>query len=191
MSVIEEMISSKFQKIDPITNSQDYDRKVIRLACKDFVNCMKHEAKISVEEGFENKLEKIALEQHLEFDSFLTVWVGMWIKKWKERVKLVIGKKQIETSKTSEKSNIIWKKNQFKEEIIDIIMCALINNGEICGTEIIAQHILKQELSKNDINFDDKKQTLTFLENILHSTRDIAKTSGPLMFVEINKAYYK
>ena len=180
----------KIKKIDPTPNDQAYDRKVIQLACKDFVNYMKTKVKLSYKQSIEDKLEKIALKQHSEFDSFLTVWTGIWVKKWKERVKLVIGNKQTETSKAPEKSELTWQTNQFKEELIDALITTLLNNGEICGTEIMAQHILKQELSKSDVNFDDKKQALTFLGNILHSAHEIAKTSGPLMFVEINKTYY-
>ena len=65
----------------------------------------------------------------------------------------------------------------------------LVNNGEVCGTEIIADNILKQELIKA-VDFSDMKQTVAFLENIIRAAHNTAKTSGLLMFVEVNKGYY-
>jgi hypothetical protein len=46
------------------------------------------------------------------------------------------------------------------------------------------------ELAKNNLNLTDKAQALTFLNNVMNRAHEIAKTSGPLMFVEASKAYY-
>jgi len=191
MSSIEQMISLKIQKLDPNPNAQAYDRKVIQLAYKDFLNYMKPKIKTNIRYCIEYKVEKIASEETLEFDAFLTVWIGMWIKKWQERVKLVIGRNNgQEKSVTVQKLENITLENDLKEEIINVVSCTLINNGEICGTEIIAENIINQELNK-EMDITDKKQAVTFLQNIIQAARNTSKTTGPLMFIEINKAYYK
>jgi predicted peroxiredoxin len=139
-------------------------------------------------------LEKFSREETAELESFLTIWTAIWMKKWQERVKLFIGnqsKNELnELYKTLAKAGPIWQTLDCKQELIDIIESTLINNGEICGTENLAEYTLKAELAKNNPNFTDKAQALTFLNNVMHRAHEIAKTSGPLMFVEANKAYY-
>jgi hypothetical protein len=76
-----------------------------------------------------------------------------------------------------------------KEELVDIVESVLINNGEICGTQILAEHVLKMELANDDLEFDNEK-TVELLINVIRRARVISQTSGPLMFVEINRAYY-
>ena len=180
MSIIEQLMSSKIQKIDPDPNAQAYGRKVIQLACKDFLNYMKATIAVSADENLEYKLEQIASKKHSEFDSFLTVWTCMWTSKWKERVKLVINSKhkneQNETEKIQKPEFNL--QNHFKEELIDAVICALVNNGEICGTNIIAEHIIEEEISKNKIDFRNKTEAITFLENVLRCAHNITKTSG-------------
>jgi len=190
MSMIEQMISEKIQKLDSTPNAQAHDRKVIHLAYKDFLNYMKSRINTNGKFDIEDKLEKIALKESMEFDAFLTYWTSMWIKKWQERVKLVIGRNNGQEKSITQKPENITLANHLKEEVINAVTYTLINNGEICGTEIIAENIINQELNK-EMDLTDKKQAVTFLQNVIQAACNTAKTSGPLMFIEINKTYYR
>lgn len=194
MNSVEKLISDKIKKIDPTLDFQGSDRKVLQLACKDFANYMKFNCKSTYNLRLEEKLEKFSREETAELESFLTIWTAIWMKKWQERVKLFIGNQSRnefnELYKTLDKAGPIWQTLDCKEELIDIAESTLINNGEICGTQILAEYALKVELAKNNLNLTDKAQALTFLNNVMNRAHEIAKTSGPLMFVEASKAYY-
>ena len=194
MNSVEKLISDKIKKIDSTLDFQGSDRKVLQLACKDFANYMKFNCKSTYNLRLEEKLEKFSREETAELESFLTIWTAIWMKKWQERVKLFIGNQSRnefnELYKTLDKAGPIWQTLDCKEELIDIAESTLINNGEICGTQILAEYTLKVELAKNNLNLTDKAQALTFLNNVMNRAHEIAKTSGPLMFIEASKAYY-
>ncbi|MGA3060908.1 MAG: hypothetical protein ABSD92_11130 [Candidatus Bathyarchaeia archaeon] len=194
MNTIELLIADNIKKIDSTLDLQGSDRKMLQLACKDFTNYMKFNAKTTLNLRLEIDLEKFSKEKPEELGSFLSIWTAMWMKKWQARVKLFIGvqnKKELtEYLTTFAKAEPTWQKLECKQELIDVVLSTLINNGEICGTENMAEYTLKTELTKNNLNISYKTQALTFLNNVMHRAHQIAKTAGPLMFVEVNKAYY-
>ena len=140
-------------------------------------------------------MEQLREEDSAEFDSFLSVWSGIWLRKWKQRINLLIGKQsEKETSKAPEnvsKDESLWTKLECKEEIIGIVVSALIKNAEICGTRVIAENIVKIETCKRssqDIN--SKKQVFKILNNSLRRAREITQTTGPLIAIKVDKRYY-
>jgi hypothetical protein len=194
MSFIEQLISEKIKKISPTIQAQGSDRKVLQLACKDFANYMKFSSKSTYSSNFEEKLETISKNDLPELDSFLTIWTGLWINKWQQRVKLFIGnnaKKELnDLQQTYSQAEPMWKNLDCKDELVDMVKSMLINNGEICGSEMLAEYALKIELTKNKLDLKDKQQAITFVNNITHRVHAIAKTTGPLMFVEVTKTYF-
>ncbi len=194
MSFIEQLITEKIKKISPSIDAQGSDRKMLQLAYKDFANYMKFSSKSTYSLNFEEKIETISKNNHPELDAFLTIWMGMWVLKWQQRVKLFIGnnaKKELnDLQQTYSKAEPSWKNLECKQELIDMVKSMLIDNGEICGSEMLAEYAVKMELTKNNLDLKDKQQALTFVNNVTHRVHAIAKTTGPLMFVEINKAYY-
>jgi hypothetical protein len=119
----------------------------------------------------------------------------MWFKKWKERVKLLIGNQNAnkwnKVSKTLSNAEPLWKKLEHKQELREVVVATLIKNGEICGTEILSENLLKMELGEKRIQgLSDKEQILTALNNALRKAREMAQSKGPLIFVKIDKGYY-
>lgn len=194
MSFIEQLITEKIKKISPTLDAQGSDRKMLLLAYKDFANYMKFSSKSTYSSNFEEKIETVSKNNLPELDSFLTIWTGMWVSKWQQRVKLFIGnnakKEHNDLQQTYSKAEPLWKNLECKQELIDMVKSMLIDNGEICGSEMLAEYALKIELTKNKLDIKNKQQALTFVNNVTHRVHAIAKTTGPLMFIEINKSYF-
>ena len=167
---IEALIVDKIKKIDPTVNPQGSDRKMLELTYKDFVNYMKFYGIFSNNSRFEEKLEKLSRDKKAELDAFLTVWTSMWMKKWQERVKLLIGEKHEsgELNKTLAKAEPKWQTLEYKEELINIVGFTFIKDGEICSSEMLAEYAIKTELEKEDLDLKDRAEALTFL-NQCHS----------------------
>ena len=199
MNFLEILISEKLKDADSALDITGSDRKVLQVACQDFTNYLKFHWGLIGKEASQcelvEKLETLFKEDPSELEEFLTVWLGMWFKKWKERVKLLIGdqnaNKWNKVSKTLSNAEPLWRKIEHKQEILEVVVATLIKNGEICGTEILSENLLKMELGEKRVQLlGDKEQICTILNNALRKGRDMAQSRGPLIFVKIDKGYY-
>ena len=199
MNFLEIMLGEKLREADPALDVTGSDRKVLQVVCQDFTNYLKYHWNLIGKEASQcelvEKLEKLFKENPVELEDFLTVWSSVWLKKWKERVKLLIGtqkaNKWSKISKNISKAEPLWRKLERKQEIQEIVVATLIKNGEICGTEILSENLLKMELGEKRVqHLKDKELVLTVVNNTLRKARDMAQSRGPLIFVKIDKGYY-
>jgi len=200
MNFVEIILTEKLKEADPALDILGSDKKVLQVASQDFTNYLKNHWNLVGKESnnweLADKIEQFFKENPVEFETYITIWTGIWLKKWKERVKLLIGNqnpnKWNKISKTLTDAEPLWRKLNHKQEIMEIVISTLVKNGEICGTEILAENILKLELGekKNQFMLNEKEQTLAVLNNALRKARDMAQSKGPLIFVKIDKGYY-
>lgn len=199
MNFVEILLTEKLKDADPGLDVLGSDRKVLQVACQDFTNYLKYQWALIGKEAnnFElvERMEKCFKEDPAELEAFLTVWVGIWFKKWKERVKLLIGaqnqSKWNKVAKTLANAEPVWRSLQHKQEIMEVVVSTLIKNGEICGTEILSENLLKMELGdRHNSSCNEKECLLNAINNSLRKARDMAFSKGPLIFVKIDKGYY-
>jgi hypothetical protein len=199
MNFVEIMVGEKLKELDSALDILGSDRKVLQVACEDFLNYLKFHWGLMGKEASQceavDKLEALIKENRTELEQFLAVWISIWFKKWKERVKLLIGEesgnKWSKVSKTLNNAEPFWRKLERKQEIREIVITTLIKNGEICGTEILSENLLKMELGEKRVqSLSDKERVFAAVNNALRKGRDMAQSRGPLIFVKIDKGYY-
>ncbi len=199
MNFVEIMVGEKLKELDSALDILGSDRKVLQVACEDFLNYLKFHWEILGKEASQceavDKLEALVRENRAELESFLAVWINIWFKKWKERVKLLIGKesgnKWGRVSKTLNNAEPLWRKLEHKQETKEIVIATLIKNGEICGTEILSDNLIKMELGeKRTQSLNDTERVFAAVNNALRKGRDMSQSRGPLIFVKIDKGYY-
>ncbi len=200
MNFIEIMIGEKLKDADPALDVMGSDRKVLQVACQDFTNYLKFHWNLIGKEANEcevvDRLETLFKEDDAELDAFLTVWCNIWFKKWQQRVKLLIGNQSAskwnKMTKTITDAEPFWRKLEHKQELQEVVISTLIKNGEVCGTEILAENLLKMELGEKSIQniADEKERVFTTLNNTLRKAREMAQSRGPLIFVKVDKGYY-
>jgi len=199
MNFLEVMLVEKLKDADSNLDITGSDRKVLQVACEDITNYLKFHWNLIGNTANQcelvERLEQLFKENPAELEEFLAVWIGMWFKKWKERVKLLIGdqnaNKWANVSKTLSNAEPLWKKLELKQELREIVAATLIKNGEICGTEILSENLLKMEIGEKRAQcLSDKERVLFILNNALRKARDMAQSKGPLIFVKIDKGYY-
>jgi hypothetical protein len=199
MNFVEIMVGEKLKELDSALDILGSDRKVLQVACEDFLNYLKFHWGLMGKEASQceavDKLEALMKENRTELEQFLAVWISIWFKKWKERVKLLIGEesgnKWSKVSKTLNNAEPFWRKLERKQEIREIVITTLIKNGEICGTEILSENLLKMELGEKRVqSLSDKERVFAAVNNALRKGRDMAQSRGPLIFVKIDKGYY-
>ena len=200
MNFIETLMSEKLIEKNPLIDILGADRKVLQIACQDLTNYLRVHWNLIRKDTDQcdvvDKLEKFFEENPDELQEFITVWSGIWLKKWGERVKLLIGnensKKWNNVTKILNNADPIWARLSNRSQMVDLVISTLIRNGEICGTSILAENLLKMELGDEKRNYvNEKEQTLNVVNNALKKARDLTQSKGPLIFVKVDKGYYQ
>ncbi|HVO85705.1 MAG TPA: hypothetical protein VMT06_01120 [Candidatus Eisenbacteria bacterium] len=200
VNFIETLMSEKLLEKNPLIDVLAADRKVLQIACQDLINYLKIHWDLVGKEANEceiaERIEKIFDEDPKELEEFLSVWTGIWLKKWGERVKLLIGsensKRWNNMTRILNNAEPIWTRLPNRREMEDVVVSTLIKNGEICGTSILAENLLKMELGDDKKKYaDDKEQVINVVSNALRKARELIQSRGPLIFVKVDKGYYE
>jgi len=144
------------------------------------------------------KLYSFHQEEPKELEEFVDAWTGIWIKKWSERVKLLIGQQEEENSnwqKVSKKicdAEPLWKTLPNRREVEDVVVESLIRNGEICGTNILSENLIKMELGSTEkIDVKKDEDALNLISGTLRRARNLSRSKGPLIFVRLDKKFFQ
>ena len=200
MNFIETLLSEKLLEKNPLIDVLVADRKLLQIACEDLTNYLKVHWDLIGKEANQcdvaEELERTFEENPEELEEFLSVWTGIWFKKWNERVKLLIGnensKRWNNSTRILNNAEPIWQALSCHQEMEDIVISTLIKNGEICGTSILAENLLKMELGSEKKTYkNDKEQVINVVNNALTKARELTLSKGPLIFVKVDKGYYQ
>ena len=200
MNFIEMLLSDKLKDINATLDLFGSDRKVLQIACQDLTNYLRFHWNLVGKEANEcdivEKLEEFFNENPNELEEFLEIWAKTWYRKWKERVKLLIGngysRRWDKVTKILNKAEPVWRRLSNRQEMQEVVTATLIRNGEICGTSILAENLLKMELGKNRKNHASKEeQIINVVNNTLRKAKELARSRGPLIYVKIDKNYYQ
>ncbi len=200
MNFIEVLLSEKLKSKNPLLDIFGSDRKVLQIASQDLTNYLKVHWDLIGKEASEcelvDKLEEFHNEDPNELEEFINLWTGMWLKKWKERVKLLIGKEKTKrwnkVTKILKKAEPTWRKLPNRKEMQEVIVLKLVRNGEICGTSILAENLLKMEVGRHKRNYlKEEERTLNVVNNTLRKAKELTRSKGPLIFVKVDKSYYQ
>ena len=200
MNFIEILLSEKLKDKNPMLDVLGSDRKVLQIACQDLTNYLKIHWDLVGKDANEceivERLEKFFNETPSELEEFLGVWTGIWLTKWNERVKLLIGnensKRWNRVTKILNNGEAAWGSLSNRNEIEDVVVSTLVRNGEICGTSILAENLLKMELGEEKRDYaNDEERILNVVNNTLRKARELTQSKGPLIFVKVDKGYYQ
>jgi hypothetical protein len=200
MNFIEILLSEKLKDKNPMLDTLGSDRKVLQIACQDLTSYLKVHWELVGKEANDcdivEKLEGIFNETPTELSEFLDVWAGIWLRKWAERVKLLIGnensKKWSRTTRILNNGEAMWGKLSKRQEMEEVIISTLVKNGEVCGTSILAENLLKMELGEDEKEYtSDEEQVVNVVNNTLRKARELTQSKGPLIFVKVDKGYYQ
>lgn len=192
------LLSESLRKRAPQLDLGGADRKILYIAIEDLKNYLRVHWNLMGKETAESELrERVRQYFHQrteELEALVDFWTGMWMRKWNERVKLVIGDKNHRHLKNihefSDESRSRWRHTGSWRGIEEMAIEALIRNGEICGTSALAESLLKSEsghLAQKKIRRDD---LIVVVNNLFKRARQLSKSKGPLMFVKIDKRFW-
>jgi hypothetical protein len=199
MNFIELLLSEKLKNKNPMLDLFGVDHKLLQIASQDLMNYLKvYWNLIGREESdweLTNRLEEFYRNEPKELEEFLDLWASMWLRKWNERVKLLIGKEDYtkwnSIAKGFSKAEPLWRRLPNRRELQEAVILTLVRNGEICGTSILSENLLKMELGENLRKYSTEEELiLNLINNTLRRARELSRNKGPLIFVRIDKGYY-
>jgi hypothetical protein len=200
MNFIEIMLAESLKNRNPQLDLQGTDKKVLRIACEDLLNFLKVHWKLVGQEIIEieltEKIREYYQENPEELREFINLWSGMWMRKWSERVKLLLVQENSERWKEANarlvKAEPAWRRLRNHAEIEDMIMDALIRNGEICGTYILAENLLKNELVPySGEKIFTNEELLAITNKASKKAKQLSQSKGPLIFVKVDRKFFQ
>jgi hypothetical protein len=198
MDIVEALLAEKLRSRNPTLDFSGPDRRILQIACEDLKNYLKACWGLAGKEGSGQELlerfEEFYWMEPKQLGEFLDLWSGIWLRKWRERVKLVACDEEWRrwngTAKTLRRVEQLWMNLANRREMLDIVASTLVKNGEICGTSILAENLLKMELGKNAGKYmDSREEIVNVVNNVLRKARRLARSKGPLIFVRMDRVY--
>lgn len=202
MNLIQLLLSESLRKRNPQIELQVSDKRLLRTASEDLMNYFMFHWKMTSQEitqlEFKERIRRYLIEEPEELKEFLKIWSGLWMKKWNERVKPVTETEESQRLEKNRKrlnqAEPLWNQLRNRIEIKDIITEALIRNGEICGTSVLAEYLLKTELASRM----ERRSPTNSLQDLLDITnkalkraRNLSRTKGKTIFIITRKSRLK
>jgi len=202
INLVEQLLSKGLRSRNPQLDLWGSDRKVLYIAYQDLMNFLKvHWGLVGKEAGeveLKEKIDGYFCKKPQELEEFVHLWSGIWMKKWKERVKLILEKGDQQRWRKIDmlfnKAEPIWNQLKNRNQLKDLVIEALITNGEICGTSILAEDMLKAELglcAERKAYTEERERLFGVLNNVLGKVRKISRSKGPLIFIKIDKRFFQ
>jgi len=194
------MLSQSLQNKNPQLNPDTTDKKILQIATQDLLNYLKFHWNLTgrqdVEIELTEKIQDYSEKRPEELQQFIELWTGIWIKKWNERVKVLITNEDQtgwnRTDRCQLKAEPIWRELPYRNEMKDIVIGTLIRNGEICGTSILAENLIKTELATDTENkIYANSNILNITKRAMKKARQLSQSKGPLIFVRIDKRFFQ
>ena len=204
----EVIIKSTLMEIEPSLDFDSIDKVLFNMCKQDFYSFTKYlknnKIKISDRIGFflnitdkqilfnMETLDNLELNDIIDDEKCLKAWVQWWWKRYKIRVKLMLG--ELPNSNFSLNRGRENAKKFTKEEIDgikDMILYRFIENGEICGSMVLTEMLFYKVLSQYSEKFEWTVQNkLQFTNALLKEANQMSHLSGTLIFIKPSKNAY-
>jgi hypothetical protein len=129
-------------------------------------------------------------------DSELRIWVSLWLSDYRKRVKLILSKEDSkrfeEIGKHLQKKTPIYLDPFEIEDLENLAKFTLLRRGQLCGLGILAKELIRRlQFECSDLKAKDRTELILVLAlKLISYCRSLATSSGVLIFIRVDKAYY-
>ena len=138
-----------------------------------------------VEEAFEDNPVEVVKD--------LSEWLDLWIVKWRQRVRLVLtpSRSGAEAQRIEGLASSVYARLPFISELKDLTVGSLIEVGEVCFTNFLAESMIKNSLAKMLRDAGNERRLLNvlkdnpflLLDEVLRQVKKLRHYKGPLVTV--------
>jgi hypothetical protein len=190
--VITSWLAGELEKEIPDLDIYGSERRLLDFAYQDLETCIKLKLRGTNSDDIEKALN--TEDQQEEIREFLKVWTKQWLEKWRERVTLCQQMPQFSLRhlKTKRKAMKIFKRMKEGQELKKLVVQKLINEGEVCMAELIAENLIIEEiayrLNMNSGKMPNDKITLEpwhILQEVVPQVKRLTERKTPLIHLKL------
>ncbi len=147
-SVAKSRLARELEREIPDLDLHGSERSLLDFAYRDLETCLKLKG-ISITSKKDEKTLMDDEDHQKEMKAFLKVWTKQWLEKWRERVTLCqkMPHFSLRHAKTKKKATKIFKRMENGQELKKLVAQKLINKGEVCMAELIAENLIIEEIA--------------------------------------------
>lgn len=190
--VISSCLARQLETEIPDLDIHGAERKLLDFAYQDLETCIKLTWNGVNSEDIEEALNNEAKQE--EIKAFLKVWTKQWLEKWRERVTLCrkMPRFSLQHVKAKRKAMKIFKQMEDAQELKTFVVQKLVNQGEVCMPELIAENLIIEQMTfrlktkdgKAPTDKDSLKPWQIYCD-VLPQVRSLAKRKTPIIHMKL------
>jgi hypothetical protein len=145
--IVISLLARELKREIPELDLYGQERSLLDFAYHDLETCLKLKWNDLRSTKIEATLK--AEDRQEELNEFLKVWTPQWLEKWRERVTFCqkLPHFSLEHAKTMKKAAKLFRSMENGQELKKLVAQKLIDKGEICMAEMIAENLIIEEIA--------------------------------------------
>ena len=190
--VVMSWLAGELEREIPDLDIYGLEKRLLDFICIDLETYL--ETKMKDTNFYDVKKVANAEDNQEEIKAFLKVWTNHWVEKWRVRVTLCqkIPQFSLAYVKAKKKATKIFKRMEQAEEMKSMVVQKLINNGEVCMADLIAENLIIEEIAARlKMNGENSPTDKTVLEpwdvmqEVLPRVKRLTERKTPLIHLKI------
>jgi hypothetical protein len=203
--IVSEMIRHRLGELLPNFEPTRLEHKLFHVAVDDFLNYLRYIWSVDLQDwmGFDpgqeepkpNSKLRTLIFDWLEDDpktakEDLDMWISLWLVKWRERVKILFGPEENINRNINQVDTLIRKGSsilglQELKQFREPVLFTFLNLGEIAGTEILADSIIRKEAGRLRCAPKSIEEKVKFLNTCIKEARNLSQVAGKFIFISV------
>ena len=169
-------------------NSSDY--QMVMFAYQDLMTWMRIKWETENPRVLYLKLERFLRDETMDLRIFVNVWLNQWLEKWRERVKILLKEPKYARGKMErlKRAKRFYMSMKNRRELKKMVIRKLIDQGEVCMVESIADNLIIEEIARRLPPKDEREPRLNLIDifNALSSRISrLSRERGPLIYLRM------
>jgi len=169
-------------------NSSDY--QMVIFAYQDLMTWMRIKWETENPRVLYLKLERFLRDESMDLRIFVSVWLNQWLEKWRERVKILLKEPKYAKGKMErlKRAKRFYMGMKHRRELKEMVIRKLIDQGEVCMVESIADNLIIEEIARRLPPKDEREPKLNPIDifNALSSKISrLPRERGPLIYLRM------
>jgi len=188
LSLLADQIETYLPQFEPYTS----DYQMVLYACRDLEQWIEFKWAATGYDTVYGKIEEALRHESEVFKVFLNFWVGRWLEKWRERVKVLSAKPRLPplVLEKIKKARVLFREIEHRRELKRMVVRKLLGQGEVCMVEVIAENLIIEEIAKRvrSTNVSSELTIVTAIDiysTLSHRISRLHEEKGPLVYLNI------
>ena len=185
--VVMSLLARELKREIPEIDLYGQERSLLDFAYHDLQTCLKTKWKDVSSNEIEEALK--TEDRQEELNEFLKVWIPQWLEKWRERVTLCqkLPHFSLEHAKTKRKATKLFKYMEKRQELKKRVAQKLIDEGEVCMAEMLAENLIIEEIAHRMTRTSGKinLEPWSIFQEVLPRVKRLAVRRIPLIHLKL------